>query len=416
MTRFAASAALADETHVPVVEGISVQLETGLLPDECTELMGQVEKQAGSLLGGVWTGRLSENGEWIDLLPSSETPPAPLARAWETTRSLEAIPRVVWAEPLTLIRVAAAEEEGASGDRSLWGLPYDDATRNRIDQESLKLDWSLENMNVPAAWATWRSKPGATGEPGAGVIVAHPDTGYTRHEQLVTALVPHGGPTDTTFGWDFVDRDPRTGKPRPDGLDPLVSEGVLTNPGHGTSTGSVIVSRKKDAAQRNTDKEIAGVAPGASLLPLRVSTSVVHFSFANLVEAFEKAVEPGSNVDVISMSLGGPVTSKRLEAAVRKALDRGVIVVSAAGNMLPLVVFPAKLPGVIAVAASNPLDFPWRHSGLGDEVAVTAPGEMVWHAVPDSRRQINRWNGTSFSAANVAGSPPSGSRTMASRI
>jgi subtilase family protein len=112
---------------------------------------------------------------------------------------------------------------------------------------------------------------------------------------------------------------------------------------------------------------------------------------------------------VISMSLGGPLGSGLLNSLVRQALDRGIIIVSAAGNYAPTVVFPARIPGVIACAAGNVLEAPWRFSGMGGEVAITAPGELVWH----DRRAIRadgttvdedaNGNGTSFATANVAG-------------
>ena len=72
---------------------------------------------------------------------------------------------------------------------------------------------------------------------------------------------------DLAAGFDFVDDDA-------DPTDPLGPG----NPGHGTSTASVIVS-DFDAAGV---KGVSGVAPLATLIPLRVSNSVVHFSWTRL--------------------------------------------------------------------------------------------------------------------------------------
>src|SRR4029077_18241242 len=90
--------------------------------------------------------------------------------------------------------------------------------------------------------------------------------------------------------------------------------------------------------------------------------------------------------------------------------DQGIILVAAACNNAPTVVFPALLPGVIACAASNALGAPWRFSGMGEAVAITAPGELVWHdweRIDGANGQPvddqTRGNGTSFATANVAG-------------
>src|SRR5688572_27978855 len=127
----------------------------------------------------------------------------------------------------------------------------------------------------------------------------------------------------------------------------MKDQGFVHFPGHGTSTGSIIV-----VANNPADKHW-GVAPGAKLLPLRVSSSVIHLSFLNVCLAFKEAIDQGA--DVISMSLGGPIGSGLMNEWVEKALAKGIIIVSAAGNYAPTVVFPAKIPGVIACAASNAL-------------------------------------------------------------
>jgi hypothetical protein len=136
-----------------------------------------------------------------------------------------------------------------------------------------------------------------------------------------------------------------------------------------------------------------GVAPGAKVLPLQMSSSVVHPSLLGLCDAFVEAMDRGAQV--LSISLGGPLGSELLQALVRRALDRGILVVAAAGDYAPTVTFPARLPGVIACAAGNALKGPWRFSGMGSEVAITAPGELVGGPAGGS--------GTSFAAAHVAG-------------
>ena len=77
-------------------------------------------------------------------------------------------------------------------------------------------------------------------------------------------------------GLDFVDDDDDPTDP----LDP-------PNAGHGTSTGSVMLSDEGPAGVPH----VTGVAPRASLVPLRVSSSVVHYSWTRLAKALYRAIE-----------------------------------------------------------------------------------------------------------------------------
>ena len=56
---------------------------------------------------------------------------------------------------------------------------------------------------------------------------------------------------------------------------------------------------------------------------------------------------------MISMSLGGPFGSGFLERAIGRAVDSGLIVLAAAGNYWPWVVYPARYNEVVGVAAVN---------------------------------------------------------------
>lgn len=101
------------------------------------------------------------------------------------------------------------------------------------------------------------------------------------------------------------------------------------------------------------------------------------------------------------------------------ALDRGVIVCAAAGNVvlaeswLTAVTYPAAYPGVIAVAGCDYFYRPWRDTCRGKEVVVTAPGTDVWRATaeldgfwPWEKETVfstGQGSGTSFAVATVAG-------------
>ena len=77
---------------------------------------------------------------------------------------------------------------------------------------------------------------------------------------------------------------------------------------------------------------------------------------------------------VINASLGSPVDDLTLAAAVRYAWQHGVLVVAAAGNeSAPVPDYPAALPNVLSVSASDQNDGLYGFSNSGASVA--APGE-----------------------------------------
>ena len=249
--------------------------------------------------------------------------------------------------------------------------------------------WHLRQMQVGAAWSM-PPRPGGRAR-GAGIRVGHPDTGWTAHPEVEPAL-------DKRAGFDFVDDDS-------DARDPLGSSFFLRQPGHGTRTGSVIAARFPGGlpAGAGTTDDIAGVAPDATIVPIRAIRSVVIFYNSDVVRAIDHAVAAGCHV--ISMSLGG-VGGSELRRAVDRAVAADVIVCAAAGNCVGWVVEPASFPGCIAVGGTNPDLHPWKGSSAGAKVEVSAPGTQVWAARPDARGAAPltaRGQGTSFAVASVAG-------------
>jgi serine protease len=232
--------------------------------------------------------------------------------------------------------------------------------------------WSLRTLRVKEAWT--KSK-------GAEILIGHPDTGIAAHREL------DAGMFDMELGLDLID-----GKSPPQ--DSLRSG--MANPGHGTATSSVIASRE--------DGNIDGVAPQARVVPIRCIEDVKVFNQAPVAKAIAHAHQVGCHI--ISMSLGG-VPSRALFAAVEAAIAADVIVLAAAGNCVRTVVWPARYDEVIAVAASNVNDIPWKGSCRGPAVDITAPGEQVWCAKrstpAEAINEIKAGQGTSYAVASVAG-------------
>lgn len=264
-------------------------------------------------------------------------------------------------EPGTALRPESADALGA-----LCWVDADPPVNKR---------WALENAGVLRAWTRF---PTALGR---GIRVGQPDTGVAEHAEVDQAALDLQSAIDIMDG----DKDP---------TDPL--NAGTANPGHGTGTASVVISR--------SNGQMIGSAPEATLVPIRCTDDVKIFDGTPLAAAIEHATRVGC--DVITMSLGG-LPSLAVHAAVRAAVRKGVIVLAAAGNCVRLVVYPARYDAVIAVAGTNVADQPWRGSCRGSSVDISAPAELVWRALrqtpQDPTTGVSGGQGTSFAVALTAG-------------
>lgn len=267
-----------------------------------------------------------------------------------------------------------------SGDRaeaSAAGFAcFDDA-----DGGPLNDAWAINTVGAQLVWAKTR---------GEGVVIAHIDTGVAGHVELDGANID----------WPGIDIiDPGTAAE-----DPL-DQGLFLQPGHGTATASVIISKGNVTGQTTRPPGlITGVAPEARLLPIRAIRSVIRLNQSNVARAIDAAVQ--RDVHVITMSLGG-LPMRALQQAIERAVCKNIIVVAAAGNCVGSVVFPAAYRDCIAVGAVDPSLVPWRGSSSGSAVAFCAPGAHVPHAMRQSNDQpsdaVKRGQGTSFAVALAAG-------------
>lgn len=329
--------------------------------------------------------------------------------AWEKSYALEQQAGVEYAEPIFVTRVDPGEKDLDED----WCPPVVGALFGLGSKQSTHLpealkdpEWSLgtNGANVKAAWKLFEAR---NVTPGAGVVIGHPDTGYRRHPEIWSADLANSA-VRADEGWNFVDDTS-------DPFDELSNErmpGGLGAPGHGTRTGSVIISGPGSQLGPQSPRWVSGVAPGARLIPLRVSPGVVVLDMGKLAAAVRHAsgddrTRVKRRVDVISMSLGG-LPSRTLREALEFAVARNVIVLAAAGNHVRTVVWPARYPTVVAVAASNVKSDTWDGSSRGKRVDITAPGESVWCASTrpdgdDARDCLQVSSGTSYAVATTAG-------------
>ena len=305
--------------------------------------------------------------------------------AWTLTRTLQAHRDIADAEP-AIDQPGLEPPPGTLTDADGTLRPRDFTAAQPLPCARTNPEWSLELCRVKEGWALTPPTPQGRTR-GEGIVIGHPDTGYTRHAELFDAL-PR---VRVGESFDFVLRTP-------DAIDPLEAG----NPGHGTTTASVIMSATGGAGATF----VSGVAPAATIVPLRVTPRVVLLGFDRLAEAIRYATDRGCHV--ISMSLGGVTPSGALERAIAYAVSEGVVVLAAAGNVWPWVVYPARYDQVIACAACNCQRGIWDKSASGAAVDVTAPGESVWVARPGPTAGhaddiVDVGSGTSYAVATTAG-------------
>jgi subtilisin family serine protease len=261
-------------------------------------------------------------------------------------------------------------------------------SKSSDDESTADPAWSLLAVNADQAWEL--TPPESGQRFGEGVRVCHLDTGWTEHADLDAARL------DLDNDYDILDEDDNA-------LDPLNYRGSR---GHGTSTGSLIVSSGGIDENGGTlpPGKITGMAPEATLVPMRSVKSVIQFLDSDVAKAVRRSVE--ASCDVIAMSVGGRLFFG-LERALMDAVRHEVIPVAAAGNCVPFVVAPAVYDATVAVAASNVHGVPWKGSSRGRSVDISAPGERVhvaWKKSPeDPSTNTARSDGTSYATAYAAG-------------
>lgn len=282
--------------------------------------------------------------------PRSDKRLADLARALQLTHG------VVWAEVSSPVEACVVPND-----------PY-----YSPGQFTLMGQWGLARTGFPAAWDVTAGSN--------DVVVAVLDTGLNR---------------------DIPDFAGRIVSPYDVVSDSSAWPAWADTRGHGTAVAGVA------GAEGNNSFGIAGAAWKVGIMPVKVYPQGASTSDTSLlVEGIIYAVEHGA--DVINISLEGPGTTQALNEGVEYALGRDVTIVAAAGNDNSQVAYPAALPGVIAVGATDSSDTRWVEgpnlgSNMGSELDVMAPGKDILSYFGSSATPMASWKGTSFAAPLVSG-------------
>ena len=159
---------------------------------------------------------------------------------------------------------------------------------------------------------------------GQGAVVAVIDTGvaYGNGGSFPAKRGLDLDGTSFTPGWDFVDDD---AQPYDEGsaFDPD-NPTITPRFGHGTFAAAQI------AATAGNGVAGIGVAPRATIMPLRVLGIDGTGFFSDVADAITYATDHGAQV--INLSLGGDSAPDVLQQAIQQAHDAGVVIVAAAGN------------------------------------------------------------------------------------
>jgi subtilisin family serine protease len=279
-------------------------------------------------------------------------------------------------------RLATALDGGASfdADGAAWG---DEVNKSGLSEVRAAVDAD----NVAAN--------------GSGVTVAVLDTGLNYNQDLYGDRVPEA-------------------------YNALTNESVtISDPANATASDYEIVADGSDSrhgswvataiAGNGSNPNATGVAPGATILPVKVLGDDGSGSTEAISRGLEYACED-ADADIISMSLGSPVPSTQLKAEIQECVeDDGVsAIIVAAGNNRLTYRYTAS-PGdstetVVTVAATDTREVNESESAYfsavgpdpetGERVDVAAPGLKVVAEVDSGNRTLS---GTSMATPIVSG-------------
>ncbi len=297
--------------------------------------------------------------------------PAPEAQVAAYSRSLAALPDVIYAEPDARMQLVGRPAQEA-GPLSATSSPND--SRFAEQWHYRYTPGSAEGLNLEQAWDI------STGA--AGTVVAVIDTGIRPHADLAGRILP---------GYDFIndlptsnDGDGRDADPSdPGDWTDFVGQcyggsPALKSSWHGTHVAGTI------AANSNNNSDVAGVNWAAGILPVRVLGTCGGWS-SDIADGMRWAsglpvpgAPPNSHpADVLNLSLGGSgACSITYQTALDDIAAAGVVVVVAAGNSADDAsgYRPGNCNHVITVAATDRTgDMSW-YSNYGSTIEISAPG------------------------------------------
>lgn len=336
---------------------------------------------------------------------------------------------------IRLVRVAAGKsrDETLSAYRQNPEVLY--AVPNRIvrkavvtpDDQHFPLQWGLYNSGQTTSgyYGTYTGTPGAdismrtaweTTRGSSAIIVAALDTGVDLfHPDLNANLWVNSLETSCSDGIDndsngYID-DCRGWNFAADSSNVLDDDSDY----HGTHVAGIIGGTGNNAVG------ISGVAQQVRIMPLKILDRSGYGDMAGIVAAVEYAINNGAQI--INASYTYPQFCEATDAdpaeldVLKAAEQAGLLVVAAAGNFscnndqLPFYPASHRLPNIISVGASTPLDSYAIFSNRGvNSVHLAAPGVNILSTILASEAGFysgltgyELMSGTSMAAPMVSG-------------
>lgn len=221
--------------------------------------------------------------------------------------------------------------------------------------------WGLQYAGIPELWKKTK---------GHNVKVAILDTGIAQqHRDFIGAI---------SASIDFSGS----------------KNGVEDSIGHGCFCAGLVGARLDDFG-------VVGVAPESQLLIAKVIADDGVCQDQSVIDGIKWAVDNGA--DIISMSIGSPVSTDALHNTVIAASARACIVCAAGnnGSALDAVTFPARYCETISVGAIDRNRKLAKYSSRGERVDIVAPGDQIISDWPPNN--VAMLSGTSMACPFVAG-------------
>jgi serine protease len=315
------------------------------------------------------------DGRVIDAHRQVVTAPS-VQDAEQLAATLRLDPAVAWAEPDRRRRLAAYPSSAPNDTL----FPVNNANKVAVGQWYLRAPTPtfISAINAQAAWSLNTGVGTVVADIDTGVLFNHPDLSgkfYDGYDFVSDSAGNHDG-----TGVDADAADPGDWSVTSECKSGSAAE---SSSWHGTQTSSVI------GARTNNGVGMAGVAPDAMLLPVRVLADCGGWD-SDIIAAMLWAAGQPSGVDgvptnphpakVLNLSLGappsgvGPACPTSYQSVIGQLTAAGVVIVAAAGNDNGVAVeSPANCTGVIAVGGLRHAGSKVGFANVGPEVAISAP-------------------------------------------
>lgn len=260
---------------------------------------------------------------------------------------------------------------GALAVAASWSLVFAGVAQPAAAADVQSKQWYLSAMQADEMWKI---------STGKGIKVAVIDTGVNPNTPSLKGQVLKGFDATGAAGDENDDYD-----------------------GHGTNMAELI-------AGTGAGGGLKGLAPGAKIIPMRVTDTEFQKKHSVNARDFEDAIRAAadSEAKIISMSFGSLYSTRGEREAVKYAESKGKLFFAAVGNDgagRNEEEYPAAYPQVVGVASADRNGKVAEYSQNGNTVDIAAPGQEIPQWCDNSfQRYCDGGSGTSSATAIASAS------------